>query len=174
MPAPLARVLGVVFSVALIALGAHVRFYLPGNPVPVTLQTFFVLLAGALLGWRAGMAAVGLYIGLGMAGWPLFAGAGAAGVGYLLGPTGGYLVGFMAAAGLVGVLARRVRSVWGLGASFLAASCLILLLGTAYLAICLQVGWVRAFALGFLPFVYGDVVKAAAAGVLFLTLRSTR
>ncbi|MFH0980119.1 MAG: biotin transporter BioY [Planctomycetota bacterium] len=174
VPALLARVLGVIFSVVLMGLGAHVKFFLPGNPVPVTLQTFFVLLAGALLGARAGVAAVALYITLGVAGLPMFAGAGAAGVAYLLGPTGGYLAGFLVAAALVGGLARRVKSLLGLALVFVVAEIVLLLMGALHLSLWLRLGVGKGFALGFVPFLYGDVVKAAAAFVLFILLDRRR
>ncbi len=91
---------------ALTGLGAQLRIPLSFTPVPITLQTFAVLLAGLALGARWGGASQGLYAGLGAAGVPWFAGGGA-GVGHVLGPTGGYIVGFVLAATLVGYVADR-------------------------------------------------------------------
>jgi len=99
--------LGLVLSAsAFIAVSAHLTVRLPFSPVPVTGQTFAVLLTGALLGRQRGAAAVLAYLAEGLAGLPVFAG-GMSGLAYLLGPTGGYLLGFVAAAYLTGALAER-------------------------------------------------------------------
>ena len=90
----------------LTALCARIVIPLPFTPVPITGQTFAVLLTGAALGARRGAAAIVLYVLEGLAGLPVFAG-GASGLARLLGPTGGYLLGFIAAAYLTGTLAER-------------------------------------------------------------------
>ena len=95
------RLAGIVGFAALVALGA--RLSVPLWPVPITLQVPFVLLAGALLGARAGAGSMATYLAAGALGLPVFSAGG--GPGYFLGPTGGYLVGFVAAAALVGLLA---------------------------------------------------------------------
>jgi biotin transport system substrate-specific component len=89
--------IGVTFFVLATALSAYVRIPVPGSPVPITLQTFFVLLAGAVLGRKLGAASQIGYVILGAVGLPIFQGAGY-GIAYLFGPTGGYLMGFAAAA----------------------------------------------------------------------------
>lgn len=179
LPSWLARAFGIAAVVVLIALGAHVKLFLPGNPlVPVTLQTFFVLLAGAMLGPRDGMIAVLCYVGVGIAGGPVFA-LGSGGLAYLAGPTAGYLVGFVAAAGVVGLVTRngtaradsREESAaqWRLAAGLLAGGALILLLGAAHLALVVVIGdivglgWRRAVDIGVRPFILGDLLKVAAA-----------
>jgi biotin transporter BioY len=101
----LRAVLLVVGFALLTALGAQVR--IPIQPVPITLQTFFVLLGGLMLGPNLGALAQVLYVSLGAAGAPVFAGEGV-GLAYLLGPTGGYLLGFAASAWLVGQLSRAL------------------------------------------------------------------
>ncbi|MFB0516100.1 MAG: biotin transporter BioY, partial [Candidatus Neomarinimicrobiota bacterium] len=90
----------------LVALSAQAAFRLPFSPVPITGQTLAVLLVGALLGSVRGAVSLLLYLAEGIAGLPVFA-AGGAGVAYFLGPTGGYLVGFVFAAALTGLLAER-------------------------------------------------------------------
>ena len=168
LPSWLARAFGIAAVVVLIALGAHVKLFLPNNPlVPVTLQTFFVLLAGAMLGPRDGMIAVLCYITVGIVGGPVFA-LGSGGLAYLAGPTGGYLVGFVAAAGVVGRAARtdaggESAPRWRLAAGLLAGGALILLLGWAHLALVVGRGWSRAVDFGVRPFILGDLLKVAAA-----------
>jgi biotin transport system substrate-specific component len=159
--------------VALIALGAHARFFLPGNPVPVTLQTLFILLAGGILGASDGAAAALVYIALGILGAPFFARPESAGFLYLAGPTGGYLVGFVAASALVGFTIRRTRNAALVTAALLLASLLILALGTLHLARLLSLGPAEAMATGFLPFLPGDVLKTCFATVSLRLLRRT-
>jgi len=172
LPSWLARAFGIAAVVVLIALGAHVKLFLPGNPVPVTLQTFFVLLAGAMLGPRDGMIAVLCYVCVGIAGGPVFA-LGQGGLAYLAGPTGGYLVGFVAAAGVVGVVTRTDTCGEGapswrltagrLAAGLLAGAALILLLGAAHLALVMGLGWRHAVDFGVRPFIPGELLKVAVA-----------
>lgn len=152
-----------------IALLAQIRVPLPFTPVPITGQTLAVLLVGAALGSRRGAAAVLLYLAEGLAGLPVFAGGGA-GLAHLLGPTGGYLVGFVAAAWVAGRLAeqgwdRRGRTAWLV---FLLAEVALYLPGLAWLA--LYVGPQRVLALGLYPFVVGDLLKMALAGALLPTV----
>ena len=146
------------------ALLAQVRIPLPFTPVPLTGQTFAVLLFAAALGSRRGAASLGLYAALGGLGLPVFAG-GASGLAYALGPTGGYLLGFVAAAWVAGRLAergldRRVRTAW---LPFLAGTAVIYLCGAGWLA--LSLGLEKALALGVLPFLIGDALKIILAGL---------
>jgi len=148
----------------LIGLSAQVAVRLPFSPVPVTAQTLAVLLAGLLLGGRRGALCVLLYLCEGTAGLPVFAG-GASGPVYLLGPTGGYLLGFVVAAWLVGSLAERGwdrRSVTTVAAMLL-GSAVIYIAGAAWLA--RYVGAERALSLGVYPFIPGDAVKIALAAL---------
>lgn len=165
---------------ALTGLAAQVRIPLPFTPVPITLQTFAVLLSGVVLGARWGGASQGLYAGLGAAGVPWFAGA-TAGVGRIVGPTGGYIVGFVLAAAAVGYVvdrsARARRPLALVGLLFAANFLVVYGVGLPWLY-----GWlsfvqggsptvVRVFELGLVPFVVGDVVKLlAAAGVGYVVL----
>jgi biotin transport system substrate-specific component len=163
------RVIAVTAFVVATALAAHVRVPIPMTPVPLTLQTVFVLLSGALLGARLGAVSQLAYLGLGVAGLPVFAG-GALGLAYLLGPTGGYLLAFPAAAFLVGALARpgqrrgpveAVRLLTALAAG----SLLILASGAAWLT-ALTGDLAGAVALGIMPFLFGDVIKVSLAALI--------
>lgn len=149
------------------ALAAQVRVPLPFTPVPVTGQTFAVLLAGAALGSKAGAASQGLYVLLGLTGLPFFQG-GNGGWAYATGPTLGYLVGFVAAAAAVGYLAERKqdRTVATALPAFLAGTVLIYLFGVAWLMISLPTGPTDALTKGLVPFVVGDLLKVALAGTL--------
>lgn len=162
---------------ALTALGARVQFPLPFTPVPVTGQVFCVLLAGCVLGPRLGFLSQVEYLAAGAAGLPVFAFGG--GPGALLGPTGGYLVGFPIAALAVGALSSRWQG-RGAGARFVA--CLsgvaaIYLLGAAWFAVWSAATGAVAGLTGVLlqstvPFIAVDVPKAALAAALAPGLRA--
>ncbi|MCP4247663.1 MAG: biotin transporter BioY, partial [bacterium] len=102
---------GVVGFALLTAMGAQIAIPVPGSPVPITMQTFFVLMAGMTLGPRLGVASMAFYLLLGMTGYHVFAAAWWS-PGNFLGPTGGYLIGFVLAQPIVGALARRGRGGW--------------------------------------------------------------
>jgi len=159
----LALVLGASLAVALCS---QVEIHLPGNPVPITGQTFAVLLVGALLGPRRGGLALLAYLAQGAAGLPVFAG-GAGGAAHLLGPTGGYLIGFAAAAALVGWLAERGwdRTPWFTAAAMILGNVVIYAFGVTRLSA--FVGSSQAVPLGLVPFIPGDLIKVGlAAGLL--------
>jgi biotin transport system substrate-specific component len=160
--------LSMAFSL-LIALGAKLR--LPWDPVPFTLQTLFVLLAGVVLGARFGALSVVWYIAIGASGVPLFAGT-TAGLGYLCGPTAGYLVGFAVAAGLVGHLVGCLPrlSFWRLALIMGSASGVILLCGALWLALGMGMGLVDAVRLGVAPFLPGDALKSLLAAAVVLPI----
>jgi biotin transport system substrate-specific component len=145
-----------------IALSAHIAVPLPFSPVPITGQTLAVLMVGALLGSRHGALAVLAYLAEGMAGLPVFAG-GVAGPARLLGPTGGYLLGFVVAAWVTGWLAERGwdRRVGTTLLMMVAGNAVIYAVAVPYLAS--LVGGGNALALGFYPFIAGDVVKTLVA-----------
>jgi biotin transport system substrate-specific component len=159
---------------AVTGMAAQVRIPLPFSPVPVTGQTFAVLLAGVVLGARYGGLSQGLYAGLGMAGVPWFTGT-AAGVGHVLGPTGGYIVGFLFAAVMVGLAVGRVPrvrrfplllGVLGLG------SLVIYAVGVPWLYVWASVLDGQAVTLqsvltmGLYPFIPGDLLKLVAAALV--------
>lgn len=148
-------------------LAASAWIVIPLGAVPVTLQVLLVVLAGLLLspGWTA--AAVGLYLALGTLGLPVFAG-GKAGLGVLLGPTGGYLVGFLVG-GTIGAALRVVlvrRGLRAVAADSVAATVIVTvtyLLGTTQLAFNMLLGAGEALALGVVPFIGPDIAKAVVA-----------
>jgi biotin transport system substrate-specific component len=151
----------------LIAASAQVAIPLPFTPVPVTLQTFAVLLTGCLLGSGRGALAVILYIAEGSFGLPFFSG-GTAGIAHLVGPTGGYLVGCVASAFVAGLLTESglTRKPAGLFLALLAADLVVYVPGLAWLSVFTGVG--KAVALGLLPFMIGDAMKITAAGSILL------
>ena len=148
----------------LVALLAQVRIPLPFTSVPLTGQTFAVLLVGAALGSRRGLASLSLYSLVGALGLPVFAG-GAAGAAYAFGPTGGYLLGFIVAAYVTGLLAERglERSIRTSIMPFLAGTLVIYILGAGWLSV--QFGLEKALAMGVLPFLVGDAIKLALAAI---------
>ena len=161
--------IGVLAFVVMTALGAQVRIPLPWTPVPITLQTFFVSLAGATLGPALGPASQAMYLLIGIAGLPVFAG-GASGSHYAFtGPTTGYLIGFIAAPAIVGRLVRQRDDpgVFWILMSMAAGSLTIFVCGVSWLAWNLGFSLTEAVAKGFLPFLVGDVVKTGVAAGLF-------
>jgi biotin transport system substrate-specific component len=166
---PAKIVLALSFA-ALTGLLAQVKFYLPFTPVPVTLQTFAVLLAGVTLGRWLGGASMAAYAGLGIAGVPWFAGAASG-----FGATFGYLTGFVLAAMFIGhmtdkyIRVRAFSSMFGLMAA--ASVLLIYVPGAVWLALWLgmagqTVTFASVMAMGVLPFIAGDVVKTMAAAAV--------
>ncbi len=151
-----------------LALMAQVAIPLWFTPVPLTLHTFAILLMGALLGSKRGTLAVILYLAEGALGLPVFAG-GAFGWARLLGPTGGYLLSFILATYLIGYLLERgwrtsyLRTLFAL----MIGEAIILLLGTLWLS--MSVGMDKAFMLGFVPFIPGEMVKILATALLIPT-----
>ena len=149
----------------LIALSAQLQFVLPFSPVPITGQTFAVLLLGALYGSKRGPATVVTYLALGAVGLPVFAG-GAFGIARLVGPTGGYLVGFVAAAFVVGLLSERGwdRKLWTTAVGMIIGNGIIYVAGVLWLS--RFVGWPAVLSTGVLPFLAGDALKIALATIL--------
>ncbi len=166
------QVLGVsAFIVATIA-GAFIRIPLPFTPVPITLQTFFVLLAGAVLGRKLGSLSQAGYLILGAAGLPIFSGA-LGGVSRLFGPTGGYLFGFVVAAWFVGLMLRRDKeSFFKIALTMALGSLIIYVLGAVWLNFIVKIGISKAILLGVLPFVPGDIIKLLAAASVYHSIQS--
>ncbi|HLF01942.1 MAG TPA: biotin transporter BioY [Anaerolineales bacterium] len=147
-----------------VALVAQVSIPLPFTPVPITGQTFAVLIVGAALGAKRGAASLALYIAEGAIGLPVFSG-GAGGMTRLFGPTGGYLVGFVVAAFVVGLLAERgLDRHWRTSLiPFVVGSLAIYLCGVAQLAF--FTGASAALEKGLYPFLIGDAIKLVLAAV---------
>lgn len=165
-----------------IALGAQAA--IPLWPVPVTMQTFCIALIAGFCGWRIGVASVALYLLEGALGLPVFANA-SLGVAHLLGPTGGYLFGFLAAAVIIGSAAARRdarRSFPRLLTAMLLADAFILFLGALWLALFFtaasdasgNASFTSAFLAGVLPFVPGAILKSALAALLITRLSRQR
>lgn len=173
LPRNRATTAALVVSFALFtALAAQIRIPSPFTPVPITGQTFAVLLSGAALGGLAGAASQSLYLIMGLF-LPFYAG-GASGWQHATGATGGFLIGFIAAAGVVGLLAERNqdRTLVSAIPAFLTGTVVIYLVGVPWLSAVLGVSWIRGVELGLAPFVIGDLAKAVVAGmVLPLTWR---
>jgi len=154
---------------ALIAVGAYIA--IPIGPVPIVLQNFFVLLTGLLLGPRWGLISVAVYLLAGAVGLPVFAG-GSGGIGRLVGPTGGYLVGFLPAVGVIGLIAgRKGNQVLLDVVAMLCGSALIYLLGVTWLKVVTGMTTSKALMVGMYPFLPGDVLKIAIAVPVARTLR---
>lgn len=157
----------VVSAAALTAVAAQITIPLPFTPVPITGQTFAVLLAGTALGARLGAASQALYVFVGALGLPVYADA-TGGWHAATGATGGYLVGFIAAAAILGALAERRhdRSVLTAIPAMLTGTAIIYTCGAGWLAIHLATSLSEAVELGVAPFLIGDALKIAAAGLL--------
>ena len=155
----------VVGGSLLLALSAQISIPLWFTPVPITGQTLGVLLVGAALGSRRGALAIVLYLIEGGSGLPFFAGGGS-GWAAFSGPTGGYLIGFVAAAYVVGWLSERGwdRRFWTAAAAMLAGEVLIYLIGVPWLAY--FVGAEHALPQGMFPFLPGDIAKLAVAALV--------
>ena len=152
------------FAVAL-ALASQVAIPLPGTPVPLTLQPMLVVLAGLWLGPAAAAASMVLYLSAGALGLPVFTPLGAPGLARLVGPTGGYLIAYPAAAALTGWLALRATGYVRRALAALAGMAVIYVGGLAQMTV--LTGDVQfAVVLAVLPFVAADVVKALVAALL--------
>ena len=167
------RGVGWLRDVALIVLGAlfvaalaQIQIPLPFTPVPITGQTFGVLLVGAALGSKRGAASLISYLVLGTIGLPFFAGS-THGLDILIGATGGYLIGFVIAAYGVGLLAERglERNVRTSIIPFLVGTVIIYLCGITWLTFVLG-SFNKALAAGFIPFLMGDALKLVAASLV--------
>ncbi len=158
-----------VLSAALLtAACAQISIPLPGDPVPVTGQTFAVLLTGAALGANRGAAGQLLYLALGLVGLPFYA-DGAHGIDVVWGATGGYLVAFPIAAWVCGKMAeaRMDRTPFKALPAFTIGSLIVFAIGVPWLAVSADISLAKAIELGFVPFIPGGIVKAVlAAGLL--------
>ena len=163
----------VVGGAAFVGLAAQVAIPLPFTPVPLTLQTFAVLLAGAALGSTRGIMAMALYAVAGIAGVPWFA-EGSSGFAM---PSFGYILGFIIAAGIVGRIAEHgaTLTAWRAAGLMIVGNVVIYAVGVTWLKYAIDASWATALQLGVAPFLIGDVVKIAlAAGLLPLTWTGLR
>jgi len=164
---PAVRLTGVAFFALCTGWAGAARIYLPFTPVPITLQTFSVLLAGGLMGRRLGVASMLVYLVLGCVGMPFFSGM-RSGAAVVFGPTGGYLVGFLVAAWIAGRVTHVRRPSWKrLAAGFAAGSAAIYVCGVVGLVLAVPgMGPGAAVMKGVVAFLPGDVLKAAAGAGL--------
>lgn len=170
LPKTATRILAVSTFIILTALGAYIRIPLPFTPVPVTMQTLFVMLAGIYLGANlAGISQLG-YIILGYLGLPLFAGA-SSGLSVLTGPTGGYLIGFVLCGYIIGRLIRLRDNFSWIVFSISIGALIILLLGTIWLGLLMRLSFKKAFMAGFAPFIPGDILKVLVASYFYKAFR---
>ena len=154
---------------ALTAVGAYLA--IPVGPVPIVLQNLFVLLTGLLLGSRWGVAAVGIYLLAGACGLPVFAG-GMGGIGRLIGPTGGYLLGYLPAVYLIGLISEKSdkRAVFDVLA-MICGSIIVYACGVTWLKVLSGMSWSKTLVLGMYPFLIGDALKIAVAVPVAKVLR---
>jgi biotin transport system substrate-specific component len=156
-----------VTGAALVAVCSQISIALPFTPVPITGQTFAVLLVGASLGPLTGAASMGLYLLAGIAGAPVYA-DGAHGWATVTSASGGYLVGFLLASSLVGLLATRGwdRRFGSASGALLAGNVVVYLVGLPWLAVQLDTNLEKTLEYGLYPFVVGDILKLYIAAAL--------
>ena len=142
----------------LTAIAALIRIPLPFTPVPITMQTFVVLLSGVILGGRKGTISQIIYVSAGIAGLPIFAGM-TSGIALLAGSTGGFLVGFIVAPKVIGLVLGESKERGRLILALIAGTVTIFLLGNAWLLILMNGDVAKPLSLGFIPFLPGAVIK---------------
>ena len=172
------RVVVVALSTLLLAVCAHISAPLPFTPVPLTMQTFAVLLVGMVLGPLEGLAVLLLYLAEGAVGLPVFSPQGLGGVAQLVGPSGGYLLSYPLAALLAGAVffaSRRFIPVFvaSLTAAVI-ADAVILSSGAAWLASSLRLFWIKALEVGALPFLPGELLKALLIAIIVTALQRAK
>lgn len=161
-------VLAALFA-ALTAVGAYIS--LPIGPVPIVLSNLFVILAGLLLGKKWATASILLYVLLGALGLPVFSGA-TSGIAVILGPTGGFLFGFIIAAFVIALISSiGENALWKDIVAVICGTAVIYLIGVPWLKSNLSLDWPKALSAGLLPFIPGAILKGAAAVVLAKFLR---
>lgn len=153
---------------ALIAIGSYIS--IPVGPVPIVLQSFFVLLSALLLGSRIALSSIFVYLFLGALGLPVFAG-GTGGIAHFFGPTGGYLLSYLPAVVVTGSIAHRNAKAEGASIrpgffqffALIAGTLCIYLIGIPWLKLAAQMSWKAALGAGLLPFLIGDFLKIVVA-----------
>jgi biotin transport system substrate-specific component len=154
---------------ALIAAGAFIS--IPIGPVPLVMQNFFVLLSGVLLGKKWGTAGVGVYLLAGILGLPVFAG-GTGGIGRIVGPTGGYLLGYLPAVFVTGLISEAGAKIKWMELPAMAAGMVVVYaIGVPWLKMVTGLTLDKALALGLYPFLLGDALKIAAAMPVIKVIR---
>ena len=158
-------VLACLFA-ALISIGAYIAIPVPGTPIPIVLQNMFIMLAALILGPWWSLMAVGVYLVFGLVGMPVFSG-GTGGLVKFIGPTGGYLVGYLPATILMGIIARKGRNTFIANlVACIAGTAVVYLFGVLRLKAVLNLETGKAMAAGLLPFLVGDSLKILLASAL--------
>lgn len=159
-------VLACLFT-ALISVGAYIAVPLPGTPVPIVLQNLFIMLAALLLGPGWGLVSVLVYLVLGALGLPVFSG-GTGGFARFLGPTGGYLVGYIPAVLAMGLISRmgQRRRWWRDLIALILGCAIVYAVGLPWLKAAIRGSWQKVLAGGLVPFLPGDAIKIALAVLL--------
>ena len=154
---------------ALMTAGAYIS--IPVGPVPIVLQNMFVFLAGLLLGCRWGLASVGVYLLAGACGLPVFAG-GMGGIGRIVGPTGGYLIGYLPAVFIIGYISARgaARISFDI-AAMICGTIILYACGVTWLKTLTGMPWSKALTVGMYPFLVGDALKIVAAAAIAKAIR---
>jgi biotin transport system substrate-specific component len=172
VPMPIEKLRRMVLSslmAALTAVGAYI--YVPIGPVPIVLSTLFAILSGLLLGSRWGLTSMALYLLVGAIGIPVFAG-GKGGFAHFLGPTGGYLFGYLWASWITGFISERSRGRITLDIlAVVVGSLTIYAFGVPWLKMVTQLSWQKAWIAGALPFLIGDAIKASVVVILARSVR---
>lgn len=158
-------IIGVTTFALLTWIGAYIYIPLGFTPVPITLQTLFVFLSGAILGRKLGAISQAAYSCMGVLGIPIFA-AGGFGALYILGPTGGYILGFIVSSWVIGYMIRENDTTGSIITAFITGSAVIFTLGAGWLVFGLGLSWKDAFLLGVLPFIPGCGLKIAVATII--------
>ena len=165
----------VALFAALISAGAFIA--VPIGPVPIVLQNFFALLSGLVLGPVLGTAAVGLFLAAGIIGAPVFANNGSPmGIARLLGPSGGFLFGYLLSALVAGLIVGFPRPgiktpVWRIVLAVVAGLLVVYIPGLIRLKFVMNIDWRKTFVVGFVPFMIGDTIKGVIAGLISPRLR---
>ncbi|MFW6134276.1 MAG: biotin transporter BioY [Elusimicrobiota bacterium] len=138
----------------LTGVGALIIIPIPFSPVPITLQTLFCILSGAILGKTAGAASQAVYLAIGSAGLPIFS-RGGSGFGYIIGPTGGYLLGFVFGSFLCGLIKEKGSLILGM----ISGIGIIYVMGAVQLKLVTGFNWSKSIIVGIIPFLLGDIIK---------------
>jgi len=159
------------FFAALTTVGAYIALPFPGSPVPIVLQNLFIMLSALLLGPTWSLVSVLIYLALGALGLPVFAG-GTGGFARFMGPTGGYLVGYIPGVLAMGAISRAgARRPWKDAAAIVVGMSIVYACGLLWLKNAINADWPKALAVGLLPFVPGDILKTAVAAISAPRLR---
>lgn len=160
-------IIGVTFFILATILGAYVRIPVKGSPVPITLQTLFVMLSGAVLGKRLGAYSQLGYILLGLWGLPVFQGY-SSGFAHILGPTGGYLIGFIFAAIFIGkMIESQSLKIYRIIASFIVGNFILYSFGILWLIYLYKINLTNALSIGVLPFMPAEFIKIFFAATIY-------